>query len=178
MTDRIQSYLCGSWQSGNDAGSTLVNPATEEVIATADTSGLDFGAALAFARKEGGAALRDLTFHQRANLLGNMSSALHGAREALIESAIMNGGCTRGDAKFDVDGAIGTLAAYAEFGKELGDAKILADGDGIQLGRSPRFGDSISTLRSTEWLFLSMLSIFRPGDSRKKRPVRFSVECR
>jgi len=31
------------------------------------------------------------------------------------------------------------LAAYAEIGQALGDVRILADGDGIQLGRSPRF---------------------------------------
>jgi 3,4-dehydroadipyl-CoA semialdehyde dehydrogenase len=156
MTDRIQSYLSGTWQSGNETGSTLVNPVTEEAIATADTSGLDFGAALAFARTEGGPALRELTFTQRATLLQNMSTALHGAREMLIESAIVNGGCTRGDAKFDIDGAIGTLAAYAEIGRELGDVRILADGEGIQLGRSPRFwGQHIYTSKLGAAVFIN-----------------------
>ena len=117
----------------------MVNPATEETLAVADTSGLDFKAGLDFARRKGGAALREMTFAARAELLQQMSSALHAAREDLIESAVLNGGCTRSDAKFDVDGAIGTLAAYAAFGKELGETRILADGDGIQLGRSPRF---------------------------------------
>lgn len=139
MTDRIQSYLCGSWQSGADAGANLVNPVTEEIIATADTSGLDFGQALAYARKHGGSILRELSFSQRADILQNMASALHSARETLIDSAMANGGCTRGDAKFDIDGAIGTLAAYAEIGQDIGDVRILADGEGIQLGRSPRF---------------------------------------
>ena len=156
MTDRIQSYLCGTWQSGNETGSTLVNPATEEVIATADTSGLDFGAALAFARKHGGEALRRLSFSERATILQNMASGLHGAREALIESAIVNGGCTRGDAKFDIDGAIGTLNAYAEVGKELGDIRILADGEGIQLGRSPRFwGQHVYTSKRGVAVFIN-----------------------
>ena len=156
MTDRIQSYLCGAWQSGDAAGSNLVNPTTEEIIATADTSGLDFGAALAFARNEGGRSLRNMTFVERASLLQNMSSALHGAREILIDSAILNGGCTRGDAKFDIDGAIGTLAAYAEFGREMGDQKILADGEGIQLGRSPRFwGQHIYTPKHGVAVFIN-----------------------
>ena len=138
-TERIRSYLSGAWISGNEAGSELVNPVTEAVIATADTSGLDIGGAIDFARKRGGPALSELTFAERADLLQSMSTALHGAREALIDSAMVNGGCTRGDAKFDVDGAIGTLTAYAEVGKALGDSRILVDGDGIQLGRSPRF---------------------------------------
>ena len=39
------------------------------------------------------------------------SRAIHAQRDALIEIGIQNGGNTRGDAKFDIDGAIGTLAA-------------------------------------------------------------------
>ena len=50
-----------------------------------------------------------------------------------------NGGNTRGDAKFDVDGAIFTLAAYADIGKALGATRVLVDGEGVTLGRSPRF---------------------------------------
>ena len=44
MTDKIESYLCGTWQFGSGSGSTLVNPATEETLAVADTTGLDFKA--------------------------------------------------------------------------------------------------------------------------------------
>src|SRR4030095_13734653 len=80
-----------------------------------------------------------MTFAQRAELLRGMSRAIHGARDALIEIAIVNGGNTRSDAKFDIDGASGTLAAYAELGKSLGEQRFLLDGDGIQLTRSPRF---------------------------------------
>lgn len=137
--EKIGSYLTGEWRLGMGEGTPLMNPAHETVVATASSEGLDFGEALRFARTEGGTALRNLTFRERAALLKRMSSALHGHREALIESAIVNGGCTRGDAKFDIDGAILVLAHYAELGEELGDRRILLDGDGIQLGRSPRF---------------------------------------
>ncbi len=136
---RLESYLQGRWAVGTQKGSPLVNPATEEVIAWTDTSGLDIGGALEFARVRGGQNLRDLSFKERGKLLGSMREALHGAREALIDSAMLNGGCTRGDAKFDVDGAIGTLAAYAELGESLGDVDVLLDGEGVQLGRSPKF---------------------------------------
>lgn len=137
--ERLESYVLGGWRAGSREGATLVNPATEEVLATADSTGVDLGAALAFARSRGGPALQRLTFHERAELLQRLSGALHQHREALIDSAVANGGCTRSDAKFDVDGAIGVLAAYSELGRTLPNTRILADGEGIQLGRSPRF---------------------------------------
>jgi oxepin-CoA hydrolase/3-oxo-5,6-dehydrosuberyl-CoA semialdehyde dehydrogenase len=137
--ERIKSYVFGEWRDGSGPGVTLENPATEAALASADTTGLDLRGALAFARSEGGAALRALGFDQRAELLAAMSAAIHAAREPLIDSAIANGGCTRGDAKFDIDGAIGTLSAYAEWGKKLGEGRVLADGEGLQLGRSPKF---------------------------------------
>ncbi|MEO6595759.1 MAG: 3,4-dehydroadipyl-CoA semialdehyde dehydrogenase, partial [Planctomycetota bacterium] len=46
---------------------------------------------------------------------------------------------TRGDAKFDLDGASGTLAFYAQLGAALPAGNSLPDGDGVQLGRTPRF---------------------------------------
>jgi 3,4-dehydroadipyl-CoA semialdehyde dehydrogenase len=134
----LASYVGGAWVTGKGKPATLVNPATEDAIATASSEGVDFGAALAFARDRGGPALRALTFKQRGELLRAMSRAIHAKRDELLTLATQNGGNTRSDAKFDVDGAIGTLTAYADLGNELGDATILVDGDGIQLGRSPR----------------------------------------
>jgi oxepin-CoA hydrolase/3-oxo-5,6-dehydrosuberyl-CoA semialdehyde dehydrogenase len=139
VRERLESYLSGQWVAGNAEGSPLLNPSTEEVIAFADTSGVNVGAGLDYGRTRGGSALAELTFAERGEMLKSMSDALQGIREDLIDSSIRNGGCTRGDAKFDVDGAIGTLAAYAAVGRELGSTKILPDGEGIQLSRSPRF---------------------------------------
>ncbi len=136
--ERITSYLAGRWQDGGGEGARLFNPANDEVVATASTQGLDMGAAVQFARERGG-ALRALTFAERASILERMRAAMHQAREALIDAQVLNGGCTRSDAKFDIDGAILVFAHYAELGKALGDKRILADGEGIQLGRSPRF---------------------------------------
>lgn len=146
----LQSYLSGEWVSGDPArAATLVNPTTEAPIAQASTAGLDLGRAVAFAREHGGPALRAMTFAERGELLGAMSRAIHGAREALIDAAVENGGNTRSDAKFDIDGAMGTLAYYAGLGKELGSERFLVDGDGVQLGRSPRwFGAHVLTPRT------------------------------
>jgi oxepin-CoA hydrolase/3-oxo-5,6-dehydrosuberyl-CoA semialdehyde dehydrogenase len=144
----LGSYVEGNWVKGKGKGQELVNPATEEVLASTSTDGLDLGAALAFARDRGGPALRAMTFAQRGELLRGMSRAMHGKRDELLTLAQANGGATRSDAKFDVDGAIGTLAAYADLGAELGDTTVLVDGDAIQLGRGARlFGQHVYTPR-------------------------------
>ncbi len=144
----LASHVCGRWVGGKGKAQTLVNPSTEEALATASSEGVDFGAALSFARDRGGPALRAMTFKQRGELLRAMSRAIHGKRDELIGLAIANGGNTRSDAKFDIDGATGTLAAYADLGAELGDATVLVDGEGVQLGRSPRlFGQHVHVAR-------------------------------
>jgi 3,4-dehydroadipyl-CoA semialdehyde dehydrogenase len=144
----IASYVCDQWVSGKGEATTLVNPATEEPLARVVSGGIDFGAALEFARQRGGPALRAMTFRQRGDLLRAMSHAIHRSRDELLAIAIANGGNTRSDAKFDVDGASGTLAAYAELAQELGDARVLVDGNGAQLGRSARmFGQHVYVSR-------------------------------
>ncbi len=140
----LRSHLEGKWVSGKGKAQTLVNPSTEDALATASTDGLDFAAALEHARRVGGPALRALGFRGRGELLRALSRAIHAHRDELIGLAIANGGNTRSDAKFDIDGASGTLAAYADLGAELGDGNVLVDGDATQLGRSARlFGQHV-----------------------------------
>ena len=146
--NRLRSYLGGTWRDGASGGETLLNPATEERLASASADGLDRKAALAYARNEGGPALRALTFAERGERIGKTAALLQKHRDELIGLAISNGGNTRSDAKFDVDGAIVTLQAYAEAGAALGAKKLLADGDAIQLGRAPRLvGQHVYTTR-------------------------------
>lgn len=137
--ENLESYVAGEWTAGKGKPHLLVNPTTEEPIAQTSTEGIDFQRAVEVARTEGGSALRAMTYAERGDLLRAMSRAIHAHRDELIEVAIKNGGNTRGDAKFDIDGASGTLAYYAELSKELGSSRFLVDGDGIQLSRSPRF---------------------------------------
>ena len=135
----LASYVGGRWVEGSGAAQTLINPATEAPLARASSEGLDLAAALAYARDTGGPALRAMSFAERGEMLAGAAKALQARRDELIEVGIANGGNTRSDAKFDVDGAIGTLLAYAELGASLGAARLLVDGEGVQLGRSPRF---------------------------------------
>lgn len=134
----LKSLACGQLTESPLQTADLVNPATEEVIAKTSTAHIDFGAALAYARTVGDKALRSLSYAGRGQLLMAASKALHAKREELITLAIENGGNTRGDAKFDIDGAIMTLSAYAELGQKLGETRHLRDGEGEQLGRSAK----------------------------------------
>ena len=135
----LRSYVSGAWTEGKGTLQTLVNPATEEPLAQAGSGGIDMAAALAHARSKGGPALRALSFAERGALLKAMSDVIQAHRDEILDLAVKNGGNTRGDAKFDVDGATFTLSSYAQIGQALGDAKFVVDGEGIQLGRTPRF---------------------------------------
>lgn len=136
----LASHLVGAWSAGTGSRSQLVNPATEEVLAEVSGGGHDLAGAFKFARETGAAALAGLTFAQRGALLASLAKAIHGAREELIALAVANGGNTRSDAKFDIDGGAVTLSYYAELGTKLGNVQLLADGEPIQVGRTARMG--------------------------------------
>ena len=135
----LRSWLKDGWHEGTADFVTLVNPATEAPVARTSTTGLDLRGAVEYARETGGPALRAMTFAERGELLKRMSKVLFEVRDALIDASIESGGTTRGDAKFDIDGATGTLAYYAALGQKLGTVRALVDGPGEQLTRSPRF---------------------------------------
>jgi oxepin-CoA hydrolase/3-oxo-5,6-dehydrosuberyl-CoA semialdehyde dehydrogenase len=145
---QLDSFLAGRWVAGDGPAAALINPATDQVVAECRSGSLDTGTALEYARSRGGPALRELTFAERAAILRAMARAIHAGREELISLAVENGGNTRSDAKFDIDGGSFTLAAYADLGEKLGDRRVLVDGDGVQLGRTARlFGQHILTPR-------------------------------
>jgi len=135
----LESYVLGRWHAGKGPFATLANPSTEEPLAQVSSAGIDFAAVLEHARERGGPALRALGFAARGEVLMALSKAIHAAREELIELSIRNAGATRGDAKFDLDGATGTLAAYAHLAKGLPAGGFLPDGASDQLGRGARF---------------------------------------
>ncbi len=134
----LQSYLAGRWVAATGRSESLVNPSTEEVVAEAPQEGVDLPEALAYARDVGGPALRAMSFAARGEMLKALAQCVHTHRDALLDLAMINGGNTRSDAKFDIDGASATLMSYAELGQSLGDARYLVDGDPVVLGRGSR----------------------------------------
>ena len=135
---KLTSYLSGTWVEGTGKPSVLVNPSTEEALAETSSEGLDLGAALDHARKEGGKGLRALSFKERGEKLQQLADLIYENRDQLLDLGIQNAGNTRSDAKFDVDGSSATLAAYAELSSEMPDGPWLPDGDSVQIGNSQR----------------------------------------
>jgi 3,4-dehydroadipyl-CoA semialdehyde dehydrogenase len=103
--EALESYLGGTWSRGQGNETELVDPTNGTVLATASARGLDFSAALAFARERGGAALRALNYAERAKLLGAVADVLAANRAHYEQIAIANSGNTRIDAAIDIDGA-------------------------------------------------------------------------
>lgn len=140
MAQSLPSYVYGTWHEGSGDPAPLHNATTEAVMAQVNSDGVDFARVLQHAREVGGPALRQMTFPERGEMLQAAAHAIHAHRDELLDLSTQNAGTTRKDGKFDVDGATGTLEAYAWFGrKAAGPHRWLLDGDGIQLGRSPRF---------------------------------------
>jgi phenylacetic acid degradation protein PaaN len=138
MSVQLDSYLQGSWTSGDAAPRSLVNPATEQELATIKSVTSSLAEAMAWGRRVGGAKLRALSFAERGALLKNMSKVLHDAREELIDIAIQNGGNTRKDAKFDIDGGIAVLAHYAYLAKSLGEHPWIIEDEPAEVYRGAK----------------------------------------
>lgn len=144
----LRSYVGSAWTEGQGDPRTLHDPSTEQALATVRPAGVDPAAVLAHARERGLPALQQLGFRGRAELLRALATLLHERRDELIEISARNGGNTRGDAKFDIDGAANTLGFYAGLGKSLPEGNHLPDGEGSQLGRTARFwGQHLLTTR-------------------------------
>lgn len=139
MTELLSNYAAGRWQIGTGAGTPLFDPVLGNELVRVDSTGLDLAEAFTFARQQGGAALRALTYRERAALLGAIVKVLQAHRDAYYEIATANAGTVKNDSAVDIDGAIFTLGQYAKWGDALGDVRALRDGDAVRLGKEPVF---------------------------------------
>lgn len=139
MSELLPSYLAGRWQHGSGKGTALFDPVLGDELARVDATGLDLAEGFAFARERGGAALRALTYRERAQLLGAVVQVLQQHRDAYYEIATANSGTVKRDSAVDIDGAIFTLGSYAKLGETLGDRRYLVDGEAARLGKDPLF---------------------------------------
>jgi 3,4-dehydroadipyl-CoA semialdehyde dehydrogenase len=139
MTELLPNYFNGTWQTGTGQGTVLTDPVLGTELVRVDATGLDLAAGFAFAREQGGKALRALTYAQRAALLAAAQKVLQANRDAYYDIATANSGTVKNDSAVDIDGGIFTLGTYAKLGEGLGDRHFLADGDSARLGKDPLF---------------------------------------
>lgn len=139
MTELLKNYVAGRWVAGRGDGALLADPVTGEALVRVSSDGLDLDAAYRFARDEGAAALRALSYGARAALLGDVVKLLQSKRDDYYAIALANSGTTRNDSAVDIDGGIFTLSHYARLGTTLGDARVLSDGAPVSLSKDQSF---------------------------------------
>jgi len=135
----LHNFVSGQWVEGKGAGESLIDPVTGEELARISSLGIDLEAALAFARVQGGPALRQLTYAQRAEMLSKIADTLSANRDEYFRLSLLNLGANQADASFDVDGAIYTVKYYAKIGKALAEGKMLKEGAQIPLAKTNVF---------------------------------------
>jgi len=136
----LSNYISGEWQQGKGEGEgiPLIDPVNGEHLAHASSDGLDLAQALEFSRERGSRVLQRLTYQHRAELLGKIAEVLSRHRDDYYEICLRNMGATKGDAAFDVEGAIYTLKHYAKAGQNL-EGEMIKDGDPVPLSKSGVF---------------------------------------
>ena len=139
MTELLTNYFGGRWQTGSGAGTALFDPVLGTELVRIDSTGLDLAEGFQFAREQGGAALRALTYRERGALLTAVVKVLQANRDAYYEISTANSGTVKNDTAVDVDGGIFTLGTYAKLGETLGDRRYLLDGELARLGKEPLF---------------------------------------
>jgi len=135
----LPNFFAGRWQTGTGEGMPLFDPVLGTELARVSSAGIDLAEGFAFARNQGGAALRALRYAQRAHLLSQIADVLQTHRDAYFEIATANSGTVAKDSGVDIDGAIFTLGYYAKQGAALGDAQLILDGPRIRMAKDPAF---------------------------------------
>ena len=175
MTELLSNYTQGQWHAGTGTGTTLIDPVLGTPLVRVDATGLDLAGAFAFAREQGGAALRALTYRERGALLGAVVKVLQANRDAYYDIALANSGTVKNDSAVDIDGGIFTLGTYAKMGDTLGDRRYLVDGDAARLGKDPLFqSQHIATPTRGVALFINAFNFPSWGLWEKAAPALLS----
>ncbi|MFN3993305.1 MAG: phenylacetic acid degradation bifunctional protein PaaZ [Tabrizicola flagellatus] len=136
---RLESFVCGRWTPGARDGQPLCDAATGEVVATIDSTGIDFAAALAYGREVAGPKLRAMSFHDRAGMLKALGLKLMELKEEFYAESLHTG-ATRPDGWIDIEGGIGTMLTFASKARrELPNTRVLTDGEVEVLSKDGSF---------------------------------------
>jgi oxepin-CoA hydrolase/3-oxo-5,6-dehydrosuberyl-CoA semialdehyde dehydrogenase len=136
---KVQSYVSGQWVEGQSSGVEVYNAVNGEAVGVVSSDGIDFKAVVEYGREKGGAALRAMTFHERANMLKAMAKHLMEKKEDFYRVSAWTG-ATRSDSWVDIEGGIGTVFTYASLvRRELANETFLVEGPAEGLSRNGTF---------------------------------------
>jgi oxepin-CoA hydrolase/3-oxo-5,6-dehydrosuberyl-CoA semialdehyde dehydrogenase len=139
MTNKLASLALDRWVEGEGKGTMLTSAVTGRPLAAISSDGLDFAAMLDHARRVGGANLRRLTFHERAEMLKALAKYLMEHKEDFYALSTETG-ATRSDSWIDIDGGISTLFVFSSKGRrEMPNDTVYLDGPPEFLSRNGTF---------------------------------------
>jgi oxepin-CoA hydrolase/3-oxo-5,6-dehydrosuberyl-CoA semialdehyde dehydrogenase len=137
--EALESYAAGRWQAPTDGGVVVADANTGEPVARVSSAGVDASAMADHARRTGGPALAEMTFHERGAVLKALAQYLNERRDAYYALSYRTGATLR-DSRFDVDGGIGVLFSYASKARrELPNDTVIVDGPPEPLGKGGTF---------------------------------------
>ena len=139
MNMKLGNRVQDRWVDGDGDGNILTHAITGEPVASITSAGLDFGDILQHARVTGGANLRKLTFHERAEMLKELAKYLMEHKDELYALSAATG-ATRADSWVDIDGGISTLFVYSGKGRrEMPNDHVYLDGPPEQISKNGTF---------------------------------------
>ncbi len=134
----LENFAEGKWVKSSTPSETLFNAITGEALYTAGSAGLDFDAMMKYARKNGGRALRKMTFHERGRMLKALAMHLMSRKEVFYKISAFTG-ATRADSWVDIEGGIGNLFANASLRKNFQDERFYVEGAALKLSKNNTF---------------------------------------
>ena len=138
MTPTVENYALGRWLAGSGPQQELLDASTGDLIAVANTAGMDFAAILDYGRRVGNPALRRLTFHERGRMLKALAFHLQEKKEQFYELSYRSG-ATRADSWIDIEGGIGNLFANASLRRKFPDKPFYVEGEPVGLSKGGTF---------------------------------------
>ena len=137
-TQLLENYTLGRWLPGGGGQQELLDASTGEIIALANTEGVDYEAVLDYGRRVGNPVLRKMTFHERGRMLKALAFHLTEKKEHFYELSYRSG-ATRADSWIDIEGGIGNLFANASLRRKFPDKPFYVEGEPVGLSKGGTF---------------------------------------
>ena len=135
---RYQNYVQGQWVDGEGVETQVYNAITGDQIGEVSSAGLDYEGILDYGRKNGGAALRKMTFQERGRMLKALALHLMSIKDKYYPISALTG-ATKIDSWIDIEGGIGNLFANASLRRQFPDLPYYVDGAAAPLSKGGSF---------------------------------------
>ena len=136
---KLGNLVKDQWVEGAGDGTMLTSAVSGEPVAAITSDGLDFADILQHARTVGGPSLRQLTFHERGEMLKALAKYLMEHKKEFYALSTETG-ATRSDSWIDIDGGISTLFVFSSKGRrEMPNDRVYLDGPPEYLSKNGTF---------------------------------------